>query len=136
MTPPNPSAKMLKSKRFRQLLPEISKLCETYTYEGVVEILKQQYDFEINVSTFGVYYRKYSKEQGDGTKNPIRNNNPDFEVNDNVEPVVKSETTENTAIQDFLMEKSQTENTVSQSHKVAILEKAIQNMDKNPLDYI
>jgi len=65
-------AKRTKFSKFRSLYDVIENLLDTYTHEGVVEILAESYDLELSVSTLRSYlyrYKKQSKELSVATDN-------------------------------------------------------------------
>lgn len=65
-------AKRTKFSKFRSLYEVIESLLDTYTHEGVVEILAENYDLELSVSTLRSYlyrYKKQSKELAVATDN-------------------------------------------------------------------
>ena len=65
-------AKRTKFSKFRSLYEVIESLLDTYTHEGVVEILAENYDLELSVSTLRSYlyrYKKQSKELSVATDN-------------------------------------------------------------------
>lgn len=65
-------AKRTKFSRFRSLYDVIENLLDTYTHEGVVEILAESHDLELSVSTLRSYlyrYKKQSKELSVATDN-------------------------------------------------------------------
>lgn len=66
-------AKRTKFSKFRSLYEVIESLLDTYTHEGVVEILAESHDLELSVSTLRSYlyrYKKQSKELSVATDNP------------------------------------------------------------------
>ncbi|MBE8610616.1 hypothetical protein EI172_13140 [Psychrobacter sp. FME2] len=66
-------AKRTKFSKFRSLYEVIEGLLDTYTHEGVVEILAESHDLELSVSTLRSYlyrYKKQSKELSVATANP------------------------------------------------------------------
>ena len=72
-------AKRTKFSKFRSLYEVIESLLDTYTHEGVVEILAESHDLELSVSTLRSYlyrYKKQSKELSVATDN----SNSVFEV--------------------------------------------------------
>ena len=65
-------AKRTKFSKFRSLYEVIENLLDTYTHEGVVEILAESHDLELSVSTLRSYlyrYKKQSKELSVATDN-------------------------------------------------------------------
>lgn len=58
--------KQTKSARFRALYPTIAELLEQYTYDGVREILKDEYDLNLTDGTFRSYIVRY-KNEGNAT---------------------------------------------------------------------
>ncbi|WP_201604259.1 hypothetical protein [Psychrobacter submarinus] len=65
-------AKRTKFSKFRSLYDVIESLLDTYTHEGVVEILAESHDLELSVSTLRSYlyrYKKQSKELSVATDN-------------------------------------------------------------------
>lgn len=65
-------AKRTKFSKFRSLYEVIESLLDTYTHEGVVEILAESHDLELSVSTLRSYlyrYKKQSKELSVATDN-------------------------------------------------------------------
>ncbi|PKG85510.1 hypothetical protein CXF58_06565 (plasmid) [Psychrobacter sp. Sarcosine-02u-2] len=65
-------AKRTKFSKFRSLYEVIEGLLDTYTHEGVVEILAKSHDLELSVSTLRSYlyrYKKQSKELSVATDN-------------------------------------------------------------------
>lgn len=65
-------AKRTKFSKFRSLYDVIENLLDTYTHEGVVEILAESHDLELSVSTLRSYlyrYKKQSKELSVATDN-------------------------------------------------------------------
>ncbi|WP_182407598.1 hypothetical protein [Psychrobacter sp. GP33] len=65
-------AKRTKFSKFRSLYDVIEILLDTYTHEGVVEILAESHDLELSVSTLRSYlyrYKKQSKELSVATDN-------------------------------------------------------------------
>ena len=67
-------AKRTKFSKFRSLYDVIENLLDTYTHEGVVEILAESHDLELSVSTLRSYlyrYKKQSKELSVATDNSI-----------------------------------------------------------------
>ena len=65
-------AKRTKLSKFRSLYEVIERLLDTYTHEGVVEILAESHDLELSVSTLRSYlyrYKKQSKELSVATDN-------------------------------------------------------------------
>ena len=72
-------AKRTKFSKFRSLYEVIESLLDTYTHEGVIEILAESHDLELSVSTLRSYlyrYKKQSKELSVATDNA----NSGFEV--------------------------------------------------------
>lgn len=72
-------AKRTKFSKFRSLYDVIENLLDTYTHEGVVEILAESHDLELSVSTLRSYlyrYKKQSKELSVATDN----SNSEFDV--------------------------------------------------------
>lgn len=66
-------AKRTKFSKFRSLYEVIESLLDTYTHEGVVEILAESHDLELSVSTLRSYlyrYKKQLKELSVATDNP------------------------------------------------------------------
>ena len=55
-------AKRTKFSKFRSLYEVIESLLDTYTHEGVVEILAENYDLELSVSTLRSYLYRYKKQ--------------------------------------------------------------------------
>lgn len=55
-------AKRTKFSKFRSLYEVIEKLLNTYTHEGVVEILAESHDLELSVSTLRSYLYRYKKQ--------------------------------------------------------------------------
>lgn len=47
-----------KASKFRGLLPVIEELLISYTYEGVIHLLGEKYDFKISKDTFGLYLHR------------------------------------------------------------------------------
>lgn len=77
-------AKRTKFSKFRSLYEVIEKLLNTYTHEGVVEILAESHDLELSVSTLRSYlyrYKKQSKELSVATDN----SNSGLEVKHNID---------------------------------------------------
>lgn len=70
--------KKTKAAKFRELLPEILKLLESYTYEGVVDILKTDHDLILTMSTFKSYLARYK----DKSKSHNHNVKTQTKVND------------------------------------------------------
>ena len=69
-------AKRTKFSKFRSLYDVIEILLDTYTHEGVVEILAESHDLELSVSTLRSYlyrYKKQSKELSVATDNTSSN---------------------------------------------------------------
>ncbi|WP_045455920.1 MULTISPECIES: hypothetical protein [Psychrobacter] len=65
-------AKRTKFSKFRSLYEVIESLLDTYTHEGVIEILAESHDLELSVSTLRSYlyrYKKQSKELSVATDN-------------------------------------------------------------------
>ena len=65
-------AKRTKFSKFRSLYDVIEILLDTYTHEGVVEILAESHDLELSGSTLRSYlyrYKKQSKELSVATDN-------------------------------------------------------------------
>jgi len=65
-------AKRTKFSKFRSMYDVIENLLDTYTHEGVVEILAESHDLELSVSTLRSYlyrYKKQSKELSVATDN-------------------------------------------------------------------
>lgn len=65
-------AKRTKLSKFRSLYEVIESLLDTYTHEGVIEILAESHDLELSVSTLRSYlyrYKKQSKELSVATDN-------------------------------------------------------------------
>ena len=68
--------------KFRSLYEVIESLLDTYTHEGVVEILAESYDLELSVSTLRSYlyrYKKQSKELSVATDNSLSQDNAKLE---------------------------------------------------------
>lgn len=55
-------AKRTKFSKFRSLYGVIENLLDTYTHEGVVEILAESHDLELSVSTLRSYLYRYKKQ--------------------------------------------------------------------------
>lgn len=55
-------AKRTKFSKFRSLYEVIENLLDTYTHEGVVEILAENHDLELSVSTLRSYLYRYKKQ--------------------------------------------------------------------------
>ena len=55
-------AKRTKFSKFRSLYEVIESLLDTYTHEGVVEILAENHDLELSVSTLRSYLYRYKKQ--------------------------------------------------------------------------
>ena len=55
-------AKRTKFSKFRSLYEVIESLLDTYTHEGVVEILAESHDLELSVSTLRSYLYRYKKQ--------------------------------------------------------------------------
>lgn len=73
-----------KSMRFRQLLPEIEQLLETNLHEAVVDILKDQYDLDLNIDTFRNYYYRYGRKNSknhDTVKKPLQELHTEDSIN-------------------------------------------------------
>lgn len=65
-------AKRTKFSKFRSLYDVIENLLDTYTHEGVIEILAESHNLELSVSTLRSYlyrYKKQSKELSVATDN-------------------------------------------------------------------
>lgn len=58
-------AKRTKLSKFRSLYNVIDNLLETYTHEGVVEILAESHDLELSVSTLRSYLYRYKKQSNE-----------------------------------------------------------------------
>ena len=54
-------AKRTKFSKFRSLYEVIEGLLDTYTHEGVVEILAESHDLDLSVSTLRSYLYRYKK---------------------------------------------------------------------------
>ena len=54
-------AKRTKFSKFRSLYAVIEGLLDTYTHEGVVEILAESHDLDLSVSTLRSYLYRYKK---------------------------------------------------------------------------
>lgn len=50
--------KQTKASKFRELLPTIETLLESYTYKGVIEALEEKHNFIISEDTFGLYLHR------------------------------------------------------------------------------
>lgn len=97
--------KKTKAAKFRELLPQILELLESYTYEGVIDILENDHDLTLTMSTFKSYLARYkdkSKSHNHSIKtqtkvNEINNNNAQFEneVENEVENKVENDDDEN-----------------------------------------
>ena len=55
-------AKRTKFSKFRELYNVIEDLADTYTYEGVVEILAEHHDLKLTTGTLTNYLYRYRKE--------------------------------------------------------------------------
>lgn len=126
--------KAVKFKQFKRLLPTILELCETYTYQGVVDILKEKHDFEIEVGTFRTYMARYKNERKDGNKKPITKINHDLEVKSNFDLSEKTKEMVETHSQDDLTDRLQ--NDVVKKDRVGIVKEALSILNDNPLNHI
>lgn len=72
-------AKRTKFSKFRSLYEVIENLLDTYTHEGVVEILAESHDLELSVSTLRSYLYRY-KKQSKELSVAIDNSNSEVEI--------------------------------------------------------
>jgi hypothetical protein len=64
-------AKKTKAAKFRELRSVILKLLNSYTQEGVIEILKKEHDLDLTLNTFNSYLSRYSDNQTIEVNNDI-----------------------------------------------------------------
>ncbi len=79
--------KQTKMAKLRILLPTIEDLLTQYTYEGVIEVLKENYDLELNHKTFRNYIYRLRKELADQPKHKQTLNKIDTIANQKTQPI-------------------------------------------------
>lgn len=82
--------KQTKSAKFRELYPKIEKLLEVYTYEGTIEILKNDYGLDLSKKTFRLYLYRARKLNSNNLNTPI----PSEEIShkkENYEPKIEKQ---------------------------------------------
>ena len=60
-------AKRTKFSKFRSLYEVIENFLDTYTHEGVVEILAESHDLALSVSTLRSYLYRYKKQSNESS---------------------------------------------------------------------